>query len=442
MLSKESRSTIDEYCSESDIRSNSVLTHIDSLLFYLGSEDYISGTLNSDKTCSKSFILNSLDERSRTGHDLVNQQGNISQHDHEIYIRDKNGDRSRFYQNVESKSNYKQDFHSKASSDISLAQHLEGRFGQVLSKDSIAESSSGFSRAGFNNFYQVEVSDKKYPLASVLPEGSNFRVLTTNDNINVPISRSLQFAELIPTRSAEKSTQSKKNANIYAKVVKEKTPPKNKSDKPHESRLEDCISTIVDTLGEVINKLTPSERAKTLSKLKSNTKLQSLLESPSSPDKDKSDLDYFTFNEVELSVSQLDVLPLNEIKLRSLGGQCKEETTTATTGKPHSRDGIARAYLNQQPKKSNSHIESVYQSSMTSDSHLHQISMSSNLSLTSHERTEPRILVKTRESAQIELRSNKENQIQFNRPQNLYTQSLQDKVNRQPRGYLKGSRLN
>lgn len=387
-------------------------------------------------------MMTTYEEKDQTDPGQMSQVGELNNEDQEIDIL---GDTScKYSMAYQNNSDLKYENQYLSLNDHDNLEYMSARdcFNQSLKKDSIFEGPDAASRAQFNNFYHVEISEQKEIIGPRHNDGSCCRVHLFGENSSSIVSRIKHYSELSARRIEDRSVERKRDIHGYAKYGKDRELSEAPVTKISENRVVECVSTFLETLGELINKLPQEDRMKTLNRLKSDKKLRSLLESPASQGKEFKGLEYFTFNDLELSVKQIDVVPLEEIKLQSLGGDCKEERISISTADNEFRDSRSLASNSYRTGKMKKQVESIYHSGHTSDSFLNQASTTSNQSGISHEKLEPKIVIKTRGSKYTELGCNKENERQLNRSQHLSTLSLQDALGRPSKGYLKGNRLN
>jgi hypothetical protein len=441
MLPVKATSQVDPYASGTEACSKSILSHIDSLLFYLGSDDYGTIQIYSDRSYSKAVFTRSFEERFRAEPDEESQSEEEPPGDQFIDPSRETPYKSSIALNMYSEYKEADGYQSMGEPDTVPHARLPQYKDQSLKKGSLFEGPDGHTRAHFNNFYLVEASEQQEIDYRRIKEERDCRVTLFADKKNSTPPVSHQKKRYSPRRDQEGSSRKNRTNNNYRKPCYSKVTEVAHPQSVSENRVVECVSTFVETLGELIEKLPPQERTKTLSRLKSNTKLKSLLDSPVSPDKETKGGDYFTFNELELSVKQLDVLPLNEIRLQSIGGMSKEDKVSVSTAETDLKDSSLSSQARSRPGKTSSIVESVYFSGQSSDRHLHGLSVNSVSSNVSHMRCEPKVVVKTRASKVSEHGGNKENDIHFPNEQR-YTLSLQEPVAKSPKGYLKGRRLN
>ena len=424
-----------------------VLSHIDSLLFYINSGEY-----GSVPTEMNSTFTDRIDDQS----DMVGNIGGSYQDTYSSHTSSEEDQvclppRGRDFRNTddyedmvssvkdEGKFEYlshaiKTAFDSIQDGSVTT---YGGRYQFIQKLDNL--------RAEFSNFYPVEVSLEKKDSVMKIEDNFISPDVTINKQRMSVTGAMANYGEIKHTSSLMEPLQRipSNNEALYKRSSACSVRAKNMIG--NDIDIAECIGVFMETINGILNRLPLNERQGTLEILKRNPNFRKLLQSPQSGGLKGKEFEYFTFNDHDLHKSNvssdIDVMPLKEIMLHSVHNKPEYENNRIQHESNKSdlnRDSMASTA---RPGKTRVMVESIYHTGQscylfTNDARNNSVIMQNSL-----QRSIDEVSFKIRSKSPLDHSSNKENRAHHNRGMHSGL-SLQEPIIRASKVYLKGARFN
>lgn len=445
MEETEGTARTEEYQFKDQEGTNVVLSHIDSLLEYINSDEY--GTV-------PIYLNSSYRERYQNPSEIVGEtcrsyqdtyRSHTSSEEDRVFCHPSNSDFS--------KTEDIRDLTTPAKDEDKfeyLSQAIQTTFDSI--RDCSVSTQGGrhqfkqkldHLKAEFNNFYPVEMSLQKNDAMIVIEDTCQS---ANNDVHSLKMSAAKSISNLREHSRASCNVEQLNNQiSTFAAIGKQahSSMISTKDAVSPSFDIAECISIFMDTLNGILSRLPLYERQGTLESLKKNTSLKKLLQSPQSSEVKRKDNEYFTFNDLELRKStEIDVMPLKEIMLHSVEQRPEVEVNRIHHESVKSelkRDSIASTA---RPGKTRVTVESIYHTGQSCDLFTTGTLKSSGLTQNSVVENTKGISFKKGPKALADHSSNKENRKISPNRYSLSGFSLQEPMMKSSKGYLKGARNN